>query len=100
MDYKIVWSPRAIGTLEGVVRHIANFNPEASRGVGQRILAKVQLLNQFPRLGHVFAKLAREDVREVTLRPYRIIYQVRDGNRSVTILAVWHGAREEPEVLL
>jgi plasmid stabilization system protein ParE len=55
-------------------------------------------LGSFPQLGKVFRKLNREDVREISVSPHRIIYHVKDLERSVRILKVWHGARQEPEI--
>ena len=38
-------------------------------------------------------------MREIVFRSYRIFYDVSESPRSVEILHVWHGAREEPYVL-
>src|SRR5438128_2130380 len=98
MDYKIIWDDEAIGELAQIVAHIAEDNPAAARKMGERILEKAKLLEQFPLLGKVFKKLGRDDVREILVFPYRVIYHVRDVSRSVKILVVQHGAREEPEI--
>ncbi|PYJ55097.1 MAG: hypothetical protein DME24_25410 [Verrucomicrobia bacterium] len=81
-----------------VVAYIARNNRSAARKIGESILKKLLVLGQFPRMGKVFPKLAREDVREIPVRPYRIIYHVQDNKRCVTILTVWHGARIEPKL--
>ena len=54
-----------------------------------------QLL-RFPESGRVVPEIGREDVREVFLHSYRIIYRLRGG--GVEILTVHHGARRFPEV--
>ena len=99
MDYKIIWLDDAIGDLRKAVEYIAQYNSTAAKRTGGTILKKVQLLGRFPRLGEVFAKLGRDDVREISVPPYRVIYFVQDATRVVTILTVWHGARQEPETL-
>ena len=81
-----------------VVAYIARNNRSAARKIGESILKKLLVLGQFPRIGKVFPKLSREDVREIPVRPYRIIYHVQDNKRCVTILTVWHGARIEPKL--
>jgi predicted PurR-regulated permease PerM len=73
-------------------------NPAAARKMGEAILNKAGLLASFPQLGKVFCKLNRKDVREISAVPYRIIYHVKDSGRSVSILTVWHGARQEPRI--
>jgi plasmid stabilization system protein ParE len=70
----------------------------AARQMGRLILEKTGNLRSFPLSGKVFRKLGREDVREIPVPPYRIIYQVKHSERIVRILKVWHGARKEPEL--
>ena len=98
MDCKVIWDDEALAELAEAVRHIAENNPSAAKKTGETILRKVGILGSFPRLGKIFSKLNREDVREIPVPPYRIIYHVKDAGRSVRILKVWHGARREPEI--
>lgn len=72
--------------------------PRPPEKTGNAILLKVKGLGSFPRLGRVFSRLNREDVREIPIPPYRIIYRVKDDERCVIILKVWHGARREPDL--
>lgn len=71
-------------------------NRVAARAFGQKLLAKVQPLSSFPRLGRVYARLGRDDVRELPVPPYRVIYRVHDAEQTVTILIVWHGTMQQP----
>jgi plasmid stabilization system protein ParE len=98
MDYKVIWDDEAIAELGQAVRYIASHNPAAARKTGEAILQKVGLLASFPRLGKVFPRLNRDDVREIPVPPYRVIYHVKDGESSVRVLKVWHGARQEPRL--
>ena len=98
MDYKVIWDDEALEELGQAVRYIAQKNPSAARKIGEMILQKAGSLGAFPQLGKVFRKLNREDVRETPIPPYRIIYHVKDLERSVRILRVWHSARQEPEI--
>jgi toxin ParE1/3/4 len=99
MDYRIIWSPEAIAQLGRVVRYMARDNPAAAEKVGHAIIEKCVLLADFPRLGKIFRKMARDDIREIPVPPYRIIYSINDGGKVIEILTVWHGARQEPDVL-
>ena len=98
MDYKVIWDGEALEELAQAVRYIAPHNPDAARKTGEAILQKAGALGAFPQLGKVFCKLNRNDVREISVPPYRIIYHIKDFERSVRILKVWHGARQEPEI--
>lgn len=98
MDYKVIWDDEALLELEQAVRYIAKHNSNAAQKTGDTILQKAGALGAFPQRGKVFRKLNRPDVREIPVPPYRIIYHVKDDERSVRILKVWHGARREPEI--
>ena len=98
MDYKVIWDDEAIEELGQTVRFIAPHNPVAARKTGETILKKAGNLGAFPRLGKVFSKLNRDDVREIPVPPYRIFYHIKDAEHIVRILKVWHGARQEPKI--
>jgi plasmid stabilization system protein ParE len=98
MDYKIIWMDEAIAELESAVRFIARDNSTAALKLGEALQQKALLLATDPRLGGVFKTLDREDVRELSVPPYRIIYHLRDCPSSVWILQLWDRARKEPEI--
>jgi plasmid stabilization system protein ParE len=98
MDYKVIWDEEAIDELAQAVRHIAADNPDAARKTGETIFQKAGNLGLFPRMGKIFSKLNRDDVREIPVPPYRVFYHIKDSERRVRILKVWHGARQEPEI--
>jgi len=98
MDYKIIWDDQAIEELRKVVRFIAPNNPAAALKTGEAILQKVEILGSFPRLGKVYSRLNRDDIREIPVPPHRIFYHIKDTERTVRILKIWHGSRQEPEI--
>lgn len=100
MDYKVTWMDEALADLKSIVLRIAQNDPDVAERWGERILQKPLLLATHPRLGHRFEKLGRDDVCELNVPPYRIIYHVQDATRAVWILTVWHGARQEPDIQL
>ena len=73
MDYKIIWDDEAIQELGLAVRYIAADNPTAAEKTGRTIFQKAEMLGSFPRIGKVFSKLNRDDVREIPVPPHRII---------------------------
>jgi addiction module RelE/StbE family toxin len=98
MDYQVIWDDEAIQELGQIVSYISQANPAADRKIGELILEKVKLLGAFPQVGKTLQNLKREEVREIPVPPYRIIYHVKDLEKSVRILKIWHGARREPEI--
>ena len=84
--------------LEQLVRFISDDKPEAAVKLGNAIIEKVALLSQFPRMGKVFRQANRDALREVSIPPYRIFYEVNDNVKHIEILSIWHGSRQEPEL--
>ncbi len=78
--------------------YIAENNRPAAEAFGFRLMAKVDLLAQFPAIGRMVPEEQDENVREVILPPYRIVYRVLAENQAVAVVRVWHGARGEPEI--
>ena len=98
MAFKIIWSEQARDDLQAIVLFIASDNPTAAASFGFLLMAKVDLLAQFPMLGRVVPEENDETIRELIARPYRIIYKVLADDRVVAIARIWHGARGEPDV--
>jgi plasmid stabilization system protein ParE len=98
MAFKIIWSELARDDLQSIVLFIARDHPPAAESFGFRLISKVDVLAQFPLIGRVVPEENDETVREIVLRPYRIIYKVLAEKQMVAIARVWHGARGEPDI--
>ncbi len=96
MDFKVIWSEAAIADLQGICSYIAHHDPQAAHRMGRGILDHVHILASFPLIGPTYPRGARGTLREIVYRSYRIFYDVSEESRSVEILHVWHGARQEP----
>lgn len=96
MGCQIIFSPQAIADLESAVRFIARDNPEAAVRVGNALMDRVLILENFPLIGSPSAK--RPGVRKLVARPNIIYYRPRLDEPCVDILHFWHGARAEPEL--
>jgi len=98
MAHQIIWSLQARDDLREIVTFIAADNPVVAESFGFRLMSKVDVLANFPQIGRVVPEENDENIREIVLRPYRIIYQVLPAQQVVAIARIWHGARGEPEV--
>ena len=98
MEYQVIWSEEAIDQLQAICSHIAKDNADAAVRLGEGILAHTRILATFPFIGPAYPRGARGPLREIVYRPYRIFYDVFEDPRSVHILHVRHGAREEPKL--
>lgn len=97
MGCKIIFSPQAIVDLESVVGFIAKENPEAAVRIGDALIDRVTILEDFPLLGSKYPK--RPGVRKLVSKPYVIFYRFREKENAVDILRYWHGAQREPDLV-
>ncbi|MEM6404053.1 MAG: type II toxin-antitoxin system RelE/ParE family toxin [Cyanobacteria bacterium P01_D01_bin.116] len=98
MDYNVILSPKAVGDLEAIVRYIALNNPEAARKVGQNLLNKTKELSQFPLKGQMVPEFNNSDIRQIILKPYRIVYRVEEDKKQVSVARFWHSSQENLEL--
>ena len=76
MAFQIIWSLHARDDLRKIVAYIAADKPTIAESFGYQLMAKVDLLVKFPQLGRVVPEANDEHIRELILRPYRIVYRV------------------------
>lgn len=96
MGCKIIFSPQAIADLEEVVRHIARDDPTTAKRIGNGLIDRVTILENFPLLGSPYPK--RPGIRKLVSNPYIIFYRAKPEKGRVDILRYWHGAQQEPEL--
>ena len=95
MAFRVIWSESALADLREVVRYIARDDRRAAGRFGQLILSKVDAVASFPRSGRIVPEYRIESLHEIIVRPYRIVFRVDDANACISIVRVWHGARNE-----
>lgn len=98
MAYEVIWSAPAQANLEGIARYWARRNRSAGARIAGRIIGAVESLPIVPFLGAVYPRDRTGRTREILVRKYRVFYRVDDVANHIIILAVWHSAREEPEL--
>lgn len=94
----VKWTQQAKADL----RHIHDFIAEDSRiyakKVTQGILDKTLVLNEFPQIGKVVNEVGDENIRELGIHSWRILYEIRRD--AVYVLAIIHKRRDfQPEEL-
>lgn len=87
----IRWSPRGKMRLLGCMRYIAEQSQDWPTAVSwrDRVYAAVEQLDEFPESGSVVRVLCRNDIRQVLVGDYRVIYRVK--HRTPEIISVRHG---------
>jgi toxin ParE1/3/4 len=89
-------SPPSDCGFGGIVRFIARDNPVAAVRIGDALIDRVVILENFPLLGALYPN--RPGVRKLVSRPFLIFHRFREWENVVDIPRYWHGARLEPDL--
>lgn len=92
------WSVQASEDLQAIHDYIARDSAHYAIRTVERILEAVDQLQDFPEVGHVVPEFRRNDIREIIVRPYRIVYELESD--SVGLITIVHGAqrlRDSPD---
>ena len=92
----ILWSPQALRDLESNREYIARDSALYADLVVRRIVAGVDRLASFPESGRVVPERGDPQIREVIVRPYRIVY--RRQAAEVEIVTVFRASRLLPDL--
>ena len=88
---KLRWTDRARRDLFAIGQYIAQDNPSHARQWVERLRERARQAAATPRAGRVVPELQKDEVREVFLRSYRLVYRVRKG--AIDVLTVFEGHR-------
>jgi plasmid stabilization system protein ParE len=94
----VIWSEPAKADLRSIYDFIAQDSRHYAKKVTQDIAAKMDILDELPRIGRMVPELGNENIRELSLYSYRILYEIKD--QHVFVLAVIHKRRDlQPEMI-
>jgi addiction module RelE/StbE family toxin len=93
---KVVWTDQALDDLDSITLFIARDSAPAARFFGRAVFEATERLEAFPLSGRSVPELRRDDMREVIVQSYRIIYRVQGG--TVELITIHHGARRLPDL--
>jgi len=71
--------------------HIRRDNPTTASDFRDKAEKSLSRLRKFPESGRLLPEFPDLPFREVAVHPYRFFYRVKD--KTVWIVAVWHGAQ-------
>jgi toxin ParE1/3/4 len=91
---KVYWTLEARARLLEIQTYIARESPMIAREVTARILRRSQKLTMLPLPGRRLPEYPDADLREVTERPFRIIYVVK--RERVEIVTIKHFRQNLP----
>ena len=90
--HQVVWTQGARNSLDQVLEYIAEDSPVAAARFLEVVLDTAQSLSFLAERGRIVPELRREDIREVFVYSYRMLYEVTGS--EIHIVAFLHGARD------
>jgi len=88
---QVRWTPQAADDLEAICGFIARDSEQLAAIFADRVLRATDRLANYPRLGRIVPELGLEDIREIIVGSYRVVYRLQQD--SVQLLTLHHGAR-------
>jgi toxin ParE1/3/4 len=88
---RVRWTGRALRDLRSIAAYISKDNPSAARRWVARLRERARKAAPFPYAGRKVPEFDRDDVREVFLGNYRILYRIFPD--AIEILTVFEGHR-------
>ncbi|PYP89769.1 MAG: hypothetical protein DMG65_13120 [Candidatus Angelobacter sp. Gp1-AA117] len=95
MDYRIIYTQKALNNLAEIIGYIAEDSPDTASRFGSALIEHVELLSRFPRMGGVVRK--RTHVRKLVHTPILIYYRIDENKQALQILHFRYGMRKPPD---
>ncbi len=92
MDYKVNWSVESESDLDDIAEYISRDSMYYASSFVQEILDAGNSLKVFPKRGRIVPEINDENIRELFIKEYRLIYQIE--KEEVNILGIVHGRRD------
>jgi toxin ParE1/3/4 len=92
---KVIWTDLAISDLKSIHEYISRDSKTYADNFISKIIQRVDQLETFPKSGRVVPEFNTEDLRELIIGNYRIVYRIQEG--FVGIARVHHSARNISE---
>lgn len=91
---EINWTFQAEHWLEKIHTYISQVNPSIANKTVDDIYEFVQHLETNTELGFPYRKKPEKNIRILLYGHYRIAYTIKDQNKRIDILGVYHGAMD------
>lgn len=87
---KIVWSKKSERQLLRIYEYISEDSAYYAKLTTEKIISRAEDILAHPNQGRIVPEFKQENIREVFVHPYRIIYRVDSDIQIITII---HEAR-------
>lgn len=91
---QVYWAESALDDLRDLLEFVRKDSVAYADRLAAHISRAARTLASFPRLGSIVPEIQQDEIRELWVRPYRIIYVIRGDDCHVTAIA--HASRDLP----
>lgn len=88
----IHWTPTALNQLAVICDYLAKDSPFFAEKLAVKIFEAAERLNVDARVGWMLSEFERDDIRELLVHSYRIVYRIK--NEECYIVSILHGSRD------
>lgn len=89
---KVKWSNLALYDLRAIHDYVAQDSPKYADRLMDKLIERVDVLEQHPRIGRKVPEFNNEAIRELIEGNYRIIYRI-ESEDQIGIARIHHAAR-------
>ena len=94
----ITWSPLAVEQVRDIASYIALDKPLVAVQWAEKIFNSVGRLSAIPNSGRIVPEINRNEIREILLGNYRVIYKVKEKEILVLIVKSYRQILKEDEI--
>ena len=94
----LLWTEQARADLAAIRAFISQDSPHYASVIIPRLIAATDRLVPFPESGRIVPEFENPLIREVVLKPYRIVYRLV-GTDEIHVLTVHHASQRFPAEL-
>jgi toxin ParE1/3/4 len=91
VDYRVVYTKRALADLAEIIGYIADDSADAASAFGEALIDHIELLAQFPQIGDLIGQ--RSKVRRLLHSPVIVYYRADARRHKVEVLHIRHASR-------
>ena len=92
MELKILWTENSLQDLLAIKRFISLDSSKRAKNWIQELYSSGEELTIFPQRGRIVPELDQENIRELLIENYRLVYRLNPT--SIEILTVFEGHRQ------
>jgi addiction module RelE/StbE family toxin len=94
---RVSWTPEALRNLDTIGDYLRTVAPDVADRIVVSLVESMDAVMDFPRLGRMVPEFELDDLREVIVDDYRVVYELRGD--TAWVVTVLHGAMDVPSRL-